>query len=303
SRASARGRVDLRGADARHGCRALLLDVFLADTVGRLYVRLLHRRPLQRRPAQLSAGRRLAGRGADRPGSVLGAAEPRAVRRQGGHRARRAGVAPVHGDRDGLRRRVYRHPVDDCRARILAARLQMTHSTQLSEPRSGRALNARSPQALLATIVLGALLLSAAAELQAVRESAFPPKEEADAALYVQSGTTLRRLSGAYSALAADLYWIRAIQYYGGLARALQEQALRESFVPPPPPALAAVDDAFPLLYAMLDIVTTLDPRFTIAYRFGAVFLAEAYPRGAGRPDLAVKLLEKGLAQRPDKWE
>src|SRR5262249_31659277 len=50
-------------------------------------------------------------------------------------------------------------------------------------------------------------------------------------------------------------------------------------------------------------IVTALDPRFTIAYRFGAVFLAEAYPRGAARPDLAIKLLEKGLAQRPDKWE
>jgi len=164
-------------------------------------------------------------------------------------------------------------------------------------------MNARSPQALVATIAVGALLLSAAAELQAVREREFPPKADNDAALYVQSGTAVRRMSGAYTALAAYLYWIRAIQYYGGRARMLQEQARRESFIPPPPPALAAVDDAFPLLYAMLDIVTTLDPRFTIAYRFGAVFLAEAYPRGAGRPDLAVKLLEKGMAQKPDKWE
>ena len=46
-----------------------------------------------------------------------------------------------------------------------------------------------------------------------------------------------------------------------------------------------------------------LDPRFNIAYRFGAVFLAEAYPGGPGRPDLAVALLEKGLRARPDKWE
>ena len=50
-------------------------------------------------------------------------------------------------------------------------------------------------------------------------------------------------------------------------------------------------------------ITTTLDPRFDMAYRFGAVFLAEAYPAGAGRADLAIKLLEKGLRERPDKWE
>ena len=56
-------------------------------------------------------------------------------------------------------------------------------------------------------------------------------------------------------------------------------------------------------LYTLLDITTTLDPLFDIAYRFGAVFLAEAYPSGAGRADLAAKLLEKGLAARPDKWE
>ena len=69
-------------------------------------------------------------------------------------------------------------------------------------------INARSPQALVATIALSALLLSAAAELQAVRERDFPPKEETDAAMYVQSGTAVRRMSGAYTALAADLYWI-----------------------------------------------------------------------------------------------
>src|SRR5439155_23733225 len=111
---------------------------------------------------------------------------------------------------------VHRHPLDDWRTRVLPAGLQM--------------INARSPQALVATIALSALLLSAAAELQAVRERDFPPKEETDAAMYVQSGTAVRRMSGAYTALAADLYWIRTIQYYGGRARALQGQALRESF-------------------------------------------------------------------------
>jgi hypothetical protein len=33
------------------------------------------------------------------------------------------------------------------------------------------------------------------------------------------------------------------------------------------------------------------------------VFLAEGYPRGPGRPDLAVALLQKGLRARPERWQ
>ncbi|MFQ5926088.1 MAG: hypothetical protein ACE5MH_01495 [Terriglobia bacterium] len=59
---------------------------------------------------------------------------------------------------------------------------------------------------------------------------------------------------------------------------------------------------SFPLLYPLLDITTTLDPELVIAYRFGAIFLAEAPPLGAGRAELAVKLLKKGMAAKPDYW-
>src|SRR6476469_802161 len=93
-------------------------------------------------------------------------------------------------------------------------------------------------------------------------------------------------------------------------AGAAQLQAVRERWYPP---ALeeetamylrsAEADDPYALLYPMRDITTTLDPRFNIAYRFGAMFLAEPYPSGPGRPDLAIALLEKGLRERPDKWE
>jgi hypothetical protein len=73
---------------------------------------------------------------------------------------------------------------------------------------------------------------------------------------------------------------------------------------PDPPPLLAAqTPTEYASLYPLLDITTSLDPRFNVAYRFGAVFLAEPYPGGPGRPDLAVALLEKGLRARPDKWE
>ena len=107
-------------------------------------------------------------------------------------------------------------------------------------------------------------------------------------------------MSLAYSTLAADVYWIRALQYYGGTKRRLAAESPQLA----PPPALAADPAAgYPLLYPLLDLTTSLDPRFNVAYRFGAIFLAEPYPGGPGRPDLAVALLEKGLRERPDKWE
>src|SRR6185503_8614489 len=112
-----------------------------------------------------------------------------------------------------------------------------------------RAMNARSPIAVVVTSTLVAVLLAGAAQLQAVRERVCPPGTETADALYVRSGTALRRLAGAYTALAADLYWIRTIQYYGSGARTLEQQAAQGPFVPAPPPSLMAVDEAFPLLY------------------------------------------------------
>jgi hypothetical protein len=59
----------------------------------------------------------------------------------------------------------------------------------------------------------------------------------------------------------------------------------------------------YQLLWPLLDLVTSLDPRFRVAYRFGAIFLTEAYPSGPGRPDLSIALLQKGLAYDPGRWE
>lgn len=148
----------------------------------------------------------------------------------------------------------------------------------------------------LLAIVL--VLLAGAVQLQAMRERLYPPSTEVDDSLYVTSGPALRRMTVSLNALASDLYWIRAIQYYGGTKRRLEAEPL----MPAPPPLLAATSE-YEQLYPLLDITTSLDPLFTIAYRFGSVFLAEGYPRGPGRPDLAVRLLEKGLSAQPDKWE
>jgi tetratricopeptide (TPR) repeat protein len=148
---------------------------------------------------------------------------------------------------------------------------------------------------------LAVVLLAAAVQVQAARERVYPPVEVTEESLVLSSASAVRRLTGAYNTLFADVYWIRAIQYYGGTKHKIDAAVAGQGILAEPPASLAA--DAFPVLYPLLDITTTLDPRFNIAYRFGSVFLAEPYPRGADRPDLAVALLEKGLRERPDKWQ
>jgi tetratricopeptide (TPR) repeat protein len=39
-----------------------------------------------------------------------------------------------------------------------------------------------------------------------------------------------------------------------------------------------------------------------VAYRFGAIFLSQRAPGGAGRPDLAVQLIQRGIKANPDYW-
>jgi tetratricopeptide (TPR) repeat protein len=144
-----------------------------------------------------------------------------------------------------------------------------------------------------------AMLLAGAAVVQATRERAFPLPGVDDTSLYLTSGAAVRRLTVSWNALAADLYWIRTLQYYGDA----KQRLAAVSGIPEPPPLLAAPTSEYGQLYPLLDLTTSLDPRFAVAYRFGAVFLAEAYPTGPARPDLAAKLLEKGIREQPDKWE
>ncbi len=135
------------------------------------------------------------------------------------------------------------------------------------------------------TAVAAALSFALAVVLQLARDRAFAAgQQEVDRLLYVRSPRVVQRLVLGFDALAADVYWIRAIQHYGG-NRLAPESARR-----------------YDLLHPLLDLTTSLDPRFGIAYRFGAIFLSEPFPGGPGRPDLAIALLRKGIAAQPDRW-
>ncbi len=105
--------------------------------------------------------------------------------------------------------------------------------------------------------------------------------EERDDVL-LRSGKLMKVMSLEYAPLLADIYWTRVVQYYGN--KHVRGQANLE------------------LLWPLLDITTTLDPNLLISYRFGAMFLSQAPPTGAGRPDLAVNLIERGIQTNPDYW-
>jgi tetratricopeptide (TPR) repeat protein len=139
-----------------------------------------------------------------------------------------------------------------------------------------------------AVVLLAALAAFASAiALQMARDRSYPREDREDEQLlYFRSGAALTRVTLAFDALAADVYWIRAIQHYGG-DRLAGPKAITK----------------YQLLYPLLDITTTLDPYFNIAYRFGAIFLSEAYPGGPGRPDQSVALLRKAIATMPHKWQ
>jgi hypothetical protein len=129
------------------------------------------------------------------------------------------------------------------------------------------------------------LALASAIALQVARERWYPQITSPVDELYFTSGESVGRLALSYKSVLADVYWIRAIQYFA--ATRLQKRPVQGE----------------DLLYPLLDVTTTLDPSFNLAYRFGAIFLAEAHASGLGRPDLAIALLDKGFAQNPDKWQ
>jgi tetratricopeptide (TPR) repeat protein len=100
--------------------------------------------------------------------------------------------------------------------------------------------------------------------------------------LYLPSGKTIKRMSLGYSGLLADIYWTRAVQYFG--SKHLQHS------------------QHYDLLYPLLDIATDLDPHIIVAYEYGSVFLSQKPPEGAGEPDKAVALIQKGIRENPQYW-
>ncbi len=127
-----------------------------------------------------------------------------------------------------------------------------------------------------ATLVLGAAAvvvpLSLALEVRAPRT-----ESGAGARPLLPRAGVLRPLLLGFHPLAADLYWLRTIQYFG---------------------AHMQTDRQFPHLYGLVDLVTNLDPHFVEAYQLGGLFLSF----GKQFPE-AIAIYGKGIAANPGRWE
>ena len=93
--------------------------------------------------------------------------------------------------------------------------------------------------------------------------------------LYISSPTVLKRISLGYGGLLADVYWTRAVQYFGSKHHNGAQH--------------------YELLAPLLEITAALDPQLLVAYEYGANFLAPKPPDGAGMPRRAIELAETQL--------
>jgi hypothetical protein len=105
------------------------------------------------------------------------------------------------------------------------------------------------------------------------------PEEEA---LYFSRPETAKRMALGYDSLLADVYWMRAIQYFG--RKVIDD-----------PGVIEGRTDRLSLLYPLLDTATTLDPHEIAPYRFGGFFVHDYVDAELGRA-----LLEKGIRANPD---
>ncbi len=95
--------------------------------------------------------------------------------------------------------------------------------------------------------------------------------------LYLPSGEFLDQASLGYRNLAADLLWVKTVQYYGGFRMGNNDLALFSHLV---------------------DVITDLDPQFTFAYLFGGLVIAE----DLGYFEEGVAFIEKGIKNNPTDW-
>ena len=130
---------------------------------------------------------------------------------------------------------------------------------------------------LAAGVLLAAACVVAAGFVQA-GAGARLGRTETDELLYYPSGYAVRQAALGYETAAADLAWLRAIQYYG-------EHRI--------------TDQKYDMIGHLMNVVTDLDPRFTQPYVFGAFVMAQELRQ----PERGLELLSRGLRANPDDWE
>ncbi|MGI9534810.1 MAG: hypothetical protein ACR2NW_07650 [Thermodesulfobacteriota bacterium] len=141
--------------------------------------------------------------------------------------------------------------------------------------------NYLSKRPLLCLLIIGIIILISLPfqkniDLLQNRGSSFKQK------LYFNS-SFLDKISLGFDNVLADIYWLRALQFFGGDDISITEKDSK-------------------VLYDYFDIITDLDPKFVNAYRFGGSFLAEPIPMGLGNLEAGIELFDKGRKNNPENY-
>ncbi|MFZ0539609.1 MAG: hypothetical protein WAM47_22275, partial [Candidatus Sulfotelmatobacter sp.] len=139
----------------------------------------------------------------------------------------------------------------------------------------------RRKVSIVASLCVAVSMASSAVVLHHVDQ--LRPRATLEDVLYLNSPKVLKRVSLGYDGLLADIYWTRAVQYFGGRHHDSAQ--------------------SYSLLYPLLNLTTHLDPQLVVAYQFGASFLAPQPPNGAGQPERAIQLMEYGIQNNPNEWK
>jgi tetratricopeptide (TPR) repeat protein len=118
----------------------------------------------------------------------------------------------------------------------------------------------------IASIVMSAYMIDPVLECKASDNIAYLPSTE-----------FMKVASLGYRELAADLYWFKAVQYYGGYR--LSQNDIH-------------------LFNHLAEMITDLDPNFIGAYKLSAIVITE----DLGNFAAARNLMEKGLRHNPDDY-
>src|SRR3989454_5242845 len=95
--------------------------------------------------------------------------------------------------------------------------------------------------------------------------------------LYLPSGKYLRVMALGFDGLLADVLYLWSIQYYGNYD----------------------IRDRYDYLERIYDqVITELDPHYLDPYLIGALIMTTE----ARQPEMALRLLDKGVERNPDQW-
>jgi tetratricopeptide (TPR) repeat protein len=128
----------------------------------------------------------------------------------------------------------------------------------------------------LSAFVLVVLGSAVAVTVQAMEQQR-PVADRSAELSYLPKGKYLKVAVLGYRHLAADLIWLKAVQYFGDMKQTA---------------------GGFRWAYHATDVVTDLDPEFVMAYQAGGTILGV----WSGLMDESIALLKKGMRHNPNDW-